>query len=407
MDYLKNKFHFSIITKGIGLCICIIAIIFCVTELVKLSTEDKTPSEKEIDLSKILIGEPYDPKKLDEYKLLSGIFGTEENVHARIVMKFQVSTPETQKEEDEEENEEPNAFWLCGEIWNDVKNGLYQNKATVSVFGYEEEIGSFYEASTNTHAEYDGNAYVAVEGYEPISSRVNFLTEEEAVYFAEHGNVVGSSEEKQIVTQMSLSDLMSFTGGKDFSFAFDDVTDLRLPVILTFDDQGRFQSIKTIQDTDFSISEGNVLGFSLSYEYLGTIGDFVFAKVSKESLFEEDVKLDVLENLSAIQATTDIDPEDYLITKIYGEYPEEMPKGMDFAQRFVDAPKVSEGIWNIAAYVAYHESQESFEKWYVSKDTWELNNQDAKKACILLWQLGVVNDFTENVPEEELTELLQ
>ncbi len=403
MDYLKNKFHFSIITKSIGLCICIMAIIFCITELVKLSTEDKTPSEKEIDLSKILIGEPYDPKNLDEYKLLSGIFGTEENVHARIVMKFQVSTPETQKEEDEE----PNAFWLCGEIWNDVKNGLYQNKATVSVFGYEEEIGSFYEASTNTHAEYDGNAYVAVEGYEPISSRVNFLTEEEAVYFAEHGNVVGSSEEKQIVTQMSLSDLMSFTGGKDFSFAFDDVTDVRLPVILTFDNQGRFQSIKTIQDTDFSISEGNVLGFSLSYEYLGTIGDFVFAKVNKESLFEEDVKLDVLENLSAIQATTDIDLEDYLITKIYGEYPEEMPKGMDFAQRFVDAPKVSEGIWNIAAYVAYHESQESFEKWYVSEDTWELNNQDAKKACILLWQLGVVNDFTENVPEEELTELLQ
>lgn len=403
MDYLKNKFHFSIITKCIGLGICIIAIIFCVMELVKLFTEDKTPSEKEIDLSKILIGEPYDPKKLDEYKLLSGIFGTEENVHARIVMKFHVSTPETQKEEDEE----PNAFWLSGEIWNDVKNGLYQNKATVSVFGYEEEIGSFYEASTNTHAEYDGNAYVAVEGYEPISSRINFLTEEEAVYFAEHGNVVGSSEEKQIVTQMSLSDLMRFTGGKDFSFAFDDVTDVRLPVIFTFDDQGRFQSLKTIQDTDFSISEGNVLGFSLSYEYLGTIGDFVFAEVNKEVLFEEDVKMEVMENLSAIQATTDIDLEDYLITKIYGEYPEEMPKGMDFAQRFVDAPKVSEGIWNIAAYVAYHESQESFEKWYVSEDTWELNNQDAKKACILLWQLGVVDDFTENVPEEELTELLQ
>ena len=238
-------------------------------------------------------------------------------------------------------------------------------------------------------------------------SGIMSLQEEEILEIVNRGNfTVLANQTKQLKTSIPLEELLRITGASDFQFALMDLKKgiLMTPVLMEFGQDNQLTKISTIKPEAFNINGTRIQNFTLTFEVLKD------AEIEEPVPEQEEIDFSACNedpSVLPIHLKEKQDVQDRLFTKTAGYFPINRPDGTEFAQMFDTEISASPGIWNIAAYIAYEESPESFREWYLGENVWDLNSIEVKKACVLLARLGVVEEFREDIPEEEYDSLAE
>lgn len=414
-DFTKKE-KIGIILNAIVVLFCAFAIAGLIKEFMlsdaQASKETGAASEEEIFASV-----PIDVTTFEEYKLLSKLFENSGDVHVTVDLSFLVASdvqngnsekdyPTDGSEFEDQRN--PNEVSLSGDIWKNDSLGIYKNYAELYVFGKMDQTGIAYDAGTGKMASLKNGEYVPIEFFSAFTSPVLSVREEELKLLARNATI----KEDKLYVNIPVDLFLKITGTEDFGL-ISEVTDktVLIPIVISFHD-GEPVRMAMTKTKDIPFSEGILQSFFLTMDVLGKAGQFEMPSLEEveTTLFEihentEEFK-DVIGTVSQI-TVTEIPHYDRLITSIYGEFPMKMPSGEDFSDHFQDGPQAPVEIWNVAAYITYEESLESFEKWYLNLDLWEMNTLEVKKACVLLSELGIVNNFRDVLPEGEYDSILE
>ena len=411
-----------LIIKMVTIIFVAFAIAFMIREYYKVTDEKETIVEE--DVSKVIKGQPIDIKTFEEYKMLSELFGRSGDIHVKTDLEFYVS-PDPSNVDNfsgtdyptdglEEDQDLQNEIILTGEIWKNQEAGIYKNLAQISVFGKNDEIGMAYKEDQHQKASLNNGIYVREEDFEGFTSGLLKIKDEELELLAK--NAVKNDEKIDVNIPVSL--FLKITGVEDFGLV-SEITDktIMIPVSIQFKKNGN-AVLSMISRKSIPFSEGILNSFYLKMEVLEKAGDFEMPEfvdneldiitLNISDLVSEEDALNLTTNNITQMTVKDIPVEERLMAPFYEQWPTEIPSGEDFANLFEEKlQNIPTEVWNVAAYITHEESQESFEKWYLSSGLWDLNTLEVKKACILLSYLGVIKDIKEEIPEGEYDSLLE
>lgn len=363
----RNKKIAKGIYAGTFAVISLLAMILLVTELCHGSPSKNTDEDQ---LLPVITATEIDLSQMEEYRFLSEISSLRGDAH----LFFATSLAMKSLGGDD-------LFWMSGDIYEKESEQTFLGVSKVNVLGTDDEISFLAEES--------GPSFLT-------------FSEETMTNAARGGFVVREGSGFTVSANVPLKELLSVTGISGFQFLFSGETcPLEgIPVLFYFDGNGSFLRLKTNGEAHVLLDDGKEGLFFLYVENKGRVETFpVISEKEEENEEDRDLYLGLL----AQEDASFVPFEERILWPFYETYPDQAPKGSEFKAFFVDAPEADEATWNVAAYVAWEESLQSFEKWYLG-DMWDVNGTVVKKACRLLLDLGLVTDPYEQIvqPEEEL-----